>query len=89
MTREYIVIECRAWLNETGAGFHYTSDMERHDDRSMAISHGFTVAESDDFNIGTLEGGRLVAFGWMCRDFEDDDLTEVARQLGLKGRGGV
>ena len=86
MTAAYIVIQARAWMNERGYGFDYTSDLERFDDRSDAISHGFTLTDSDDFNIGTLDGDRLVAVGWMCKDFapEDSALGAAARQLGLK-----
>ena len=82
----YIVIVARAWMNETGHGFNYTSDLKRYHDRSEAIGHGFTLTDSDDFNIGTLDGDRLIAVGWMCKDFapEDSALGATARQLGLK-----
>jgi hypothetical protein len=83
---EYIVIIARAWMRESGGyGVDYTSDLRRFTRRPDAIAHGFTLGESDDFNIGTVHGSRLVAVGWMCDDFDPDDadLPDHARQLGL------
>lgn len=85
MTREYIVVICRAWMNEHGHGFDYYSDMQRFADRQAAIRHGFTLGESDDFGIGTVVGKKLTAYGWMDRDFDDASaLSEIARQLYLE-----
>ena len=82
---EYIVIIARAWMNEHGHGFDYYSDLRRFHDRGQAIAHGFSLDESDDFNVGTVRGNRLVGVGWMGDDFaaEDSDLPDHARQLGL------
>ena len=81
----YIVIVARAWMNERAYGFNYSSDLKQFTQRRAAIRHGFKLCESDDFNIGTIQGGRLVATGWMDEDFppEDDDLEAQAEQLGL------
>ena len=84
---EYIVIVSRAWMNETGFGFNHYTDGERFAERADAIRHGFTLNESDDFNVGTVENGRLVAYGWMREDFDDDEsLSVIERQLCLKAR---
>lgn len=86
---QYIVVQQRAWrdLQQGTFGVDYFSDLERFDDRSVAISHGFTVADCDDYNIGTIRNDRLIAFGWMCKDFEKDDhdeLATIAERLGLE-----
>lgn len=82
---EYIVIVCRAWMNEGGFGFNYSWDLRRFSARTVAIKHGFEAVGCDDFNIGTLRGKTLVAFGWMDRDYENEenDLSEIAQPLGL------
>lgn len=82
---EYVVVHQRAWMNEHGYGINYLSDLVRWSSRRQAIVYGFSQADSDDFNVATLRGGKLVAFGWMDKDFapEDTELYEIARQLSL------
>ncbi len=88
---EYIVIVQQAWMNDSGWGVNFNSDMVRFERRADAIKHGFAAEEHDDFNIGTLRNGRLVAFAWMDKDFGvvdgephgGYDLAAIARELGL------
>lgn len=91
---EYIVVLQRAWMNDSGHGVNYSSDLARFPNRAAAIRHGFGSGESDDFNIATVKGGAIVAFGWMDKDFGDDedgephggyDLVEIARAIYLRG----
>jgi hypothetical protein len=71
----------------------WSSDLRRFSRRRDAIQHGFNTSESDDFNIGTLHKGRLIALGWMDDDFgvvqgEDNggyDIDEISRALCLGG----
>lgn len=51
----------------------YRSDGKTFADRTKAISHGWRVLDHDDFNIGTLVAGQLVAFGWGDKDFGTDE----------------
>lgn len=91
--REYIVITQHVWLNELGHGVDYLWDGLRFTGRQHALDHGYRVFGHDDFNIGTLVDGRLVAFGFGMRDFGPDragdphggyDLAEIARHIGVK-----
>lgn len=65
----------------------YAFDGERFDDRKRAISHGFTLGRSDDFNIGVLERGRLVSVDWMEKPVDTDPsiVQGIAEQVGLRG----
>mgnify|MGYP007050488968 CR=1 FL=1 len=64
----------------------YTSNLERFPTRELAISHGFTLGRSDDFNVAELVDGKLASFWWMNRKFEEGvhDLNEIAEQLGIE-----
>ncbi len=57
MSKSYIVIIRRAWCNEGGHGIEYSSDLIHYENRDGAISNGFRTVDSDDFNIGVIEGG--------------------------------
>lgn len=65
MSKSYIVIIQRAWCNEGGHGIEYSSDLIHYETRNGAISHGFQSVDSDDFNVGVIEGGTLISFDWM------------------------
>jgi hypothetical protein len=62
---------------------HYIWDGETCESRGFAISRGFTAFECDDFNVGRIEDGRLVWFGWMDEQHPVEDYAEVAAALGL------
>ena len=59
--------------------FTFASYWERGD----AISHGFIEFGHDDFNVGKLERGRLVWWGWMDEEHPSEDRAEVALALGM------
>jgi hypothetical protein len=63
----------------------YNWDGKAFDSRESAISHGFKIRDSDDFNIGILKSGRLEDFCWMENSLceERDVLSEIARQIGV------
>lgn len=50
-----------------------------------AISAGFERFGSDDFNVGRIESGRLVWWGWMDKEDRDQDRVEIAEALSLDG----
>lgn len=89
----YIVIHQRVWMGEHGHGVSFSSDLDQFEDRVEALCHGWDQADSDDFNIGTLNAtGSLVAFGFGDTDFGPDeygdphggyDLAEIATELGI------
>ncbi|WP_227136705.1 antitoxin [Kosakonia radicincitans] len=86
---KFIVIQQRLWCNESGYGIEYSSDLEEFEDRKAAIRHGFKIAESDDFNIGVIEDGRLVSFDWMEKPVggeceTPETMAEIAEAIGLE-----
>jgi hypothetical protein len=50
----------------------YGFDGEMFADRREAITHGFDIRGSDDFNIGVLRGGKLVSLDWMDDPVDTD-----------------
>lgn len=93
MTRTYVVIRPRAWMNETGSGVHYYSDGVQCPSLAYARQLGVIVFGDDDFNIGIVEGRqRLVDVTWMGKPLEgiEDDMAahresvaRIAREIGL------
>jgi hypothetical protein len=82
----YLVVATRIVGNPADWSHSYSSDLELFDDRQAAIDHGIEDLGHDDFNIATIRGGRIVAFGFDMEDFaagDCDDLTEIERQLCL------
>ncbi|WP_233470836.1 antitoxin [Raoultella ornithinolytica] len=75
MSKSYIVILQYLWCNETGGGIEYTSDCVKFDKRDKAIRHGFKLRESDDFNIGVIEAGKLISFDWMDKPVGESEDT--------------
>jgi hypothetical protein len=85
-SHRYIVITSQIVGPPADWSTAYSSDMILHDRREVAIGHGLETLGHDDFCIGTVDAGRLVAYGFGLDDFppEDrDDLDVIARQLGL------
>ena len=82
----YIVVCQQAWCNETGVGIHFGWDREEFATRKAAIRHGFDIRDSDDFNIGVVQGKRLVSFDWMDRPVgeRDETMAEIAKALDLE-----
>lgn len=82
----YIVLCGQAWMNEHGSGINYDWDRRTFGTRRAAIDHGFTLGRSDDFNIGTVVGGKLAAIGWMEKDHDTaaDRLAEISKELYIE-----
>lgn len=81
----YLPIACTAWMNHDGSGVHYQA-LAKSTSHTFAMHQGFAHAGSDDFNIGVLRKGHLVALLWMRRVVDDDPavLAGIAEQLGLE-----
>ncbi|MCW2477703.1 antitoxin [Candidatus Symbiopectobacterium sp. NZEC135] len=84
--KKYIVIHQRLWCNESGHGIQYSSDIEEFSTRNEAISSGFKITESDDFNIGVIENGLLVSFDWMEKSLGEtqETMDKIAEEIGLE-----
>jgi hypothetical protein len=63
----------------------YGFDGTQFHDRDSAIGHGFTLRRSDDFNVGVVDGGKLVSLDWMQEPVDTDPalLAKIAQQIGL------
>lgn len=87
MSKTFIVIQQHLWCNEKGHGIEYTTDSIESDDRDNAIKRGLKMQGSDDFNIGVIDGGRLVSFDWMDKPVGEsaETLAEIAEAIGYEG----
>jgi hypothetical protein len=76
----YVVAIGHAWMNPTGFGIDYERGNETHERLGDAISEGFGLVESDDFNIAVLRGGEVKALLWMdeVTDDEPEFLATIA-----------
>lgn len=84
--REYIAI-CPSIVGNMEHGFETVHgwDGARFPNWEAAKSHGFELRDSDDFNIGVLEGDTLVDYLWMDQPMNDPEgMAEVAAQHGFK-----
>jgi hypothetical protein len=70
----------------SGYGTEYTSDLRKFGRKSEAVSHGFTLGRSDDFNLGFVRGGRLESMWWMDKRVRNDaeTLARIGREIGLE-----
>lgn len=85
---QYIVI-CQQIVGGDRQPFvtEYSHDGRRFPSRDAAISHGFTLGRSDDFNIGVLDAGQLVSFDWMDKKVVEsapERLRHIAEQIYLR-----
>jgi len=69
--------------NET-VDFHlaFSWDSELHTYQQDAIDAGLRKLGHDDFNIGYVEDGCLLWFGWMRDQFPEEDYVNAAKQFG-------
>lgn len=83
MKTRYIVILANV-VGSSSFETVYSSDGREFETRDAAISHGFTLGRSDDFNIGALSDGRLTSLDWMEKpvDASPEVLARVVKSLG-------
>jgi hypothetical protein len=53
--------------------------------KAQAITNGFRLAESDDFNVGVVKAGRLVSLWWMDKWIGETEVSlgEIGQECGL------
>jgi hypothetical protein len=60
---------------------NWTHDYSRHGEqfpsRRQALVDGYGGLDHDDFNIATIENGRVVAFGFGMDDFAPEDCDNL------------
>jgi hypothetical protein len=64
----------------------YWTDYARFGFLPDAVKRGFELRDSDDFNIGVIEYGKLVRVDWMDKtvvEQDPDELAAISAQLGL------
>ena len=83
---QYIAILARAWCNDSGCGIEYSSSLQKHASRAEAIDEGYETCDSDDFNVGVIEDGKLVYLDWMEEVVESDpeQMAEISEQICLE-----
>lgn len=88
MADTYVTLVSQAVGNERdGFSFAANWDHKQFDTKAKAVANGFRWVDCDDFNVGVVRKGRLVEVWWMDKliDETDDNLREMAAQVGLKG----
>ena len=82
---KFIVILAHALCSNGNIGIDHSTDGRKFDTSAEAIKHGFTLGRSDDFNIGEVDGGKLMAVYWMDKrlDEKPEDLAEIEKDLCL------
>jgi hypothetical protein len=83
---EYIVIRAQiVGDQERGYDTAYNWDGRRCPTAQEAIDFGWRLLDHDDFNIGHVQGERLMWFGWMHEEHRTtaEELAEIAGQIGL------
>lgn len=83
---QYIAILARAWCNDSGCGIEYSSSLQKHYTRHEAIEEGYETCDSDDFNVGVIEDGKLVSLDWMDEvvESEPEQMDEISEQIFLE-----
>jgi hypothetical protein len=82
VTATHIVIVRRITSTDPAVGCDTALDGTHHPTADAAITAGFTACRCDDFNVGRVQDGRLVWFGWMDHEIPTDRYR-VAHQIGL------
>jgi hypothetical protein len=84
---KYIVITSQLVGNEVSMDIEHYWDGRDFSDRGQAISHGFRLRGSDDFNIGMInKAGGLHSIWWMNERLHEppETLRDIGKEIGLK-----
>lgn len=66
-------------------GIVYNFDHEYFATKKQAIKHGFKIRESDDFNVATVEGGKVTSLFWMDEEQKDAEaIAAINEQHGFR-----
>jgi hypothetical protein len=63
--------------NPADWSYDYSRHGEQFADRQRAIRDGWRQLGHDDFNIATIDGGKVVAFGFDMDDFKPEDCDDL------------
>lgn len=55
----------------------YTNHGQQLTTRAAANRAGWKALDHDDFNIATIEDGKVIAFGWGMDDFSSEDCDDL------------
>lgn len=71
---------------ETGFEVAHHWDGRYFADKAAAISNGFSIRDSDDFNVGVIEKGALASMWWMDHQIDEtpESLREIAAECGIR-----
>jgi hypothetical protein len=86
MATEYITLIGSVVGNDRdGFKVVHSWDGHRFADKAEAVSNGFRLAESDDFNVGVVEKGKLASVWWMDEQINEppEELAAIAEEIGL------
>jgi hypothetical protein len=73
MAEVYIVLTAQVeGTPETGYDIYHYWDGSHFTDKALAVSHGFEIRESDDFNIGVVVKGKLASVWWMDEQIDEE-----------------
>lgn len=78
----WVFLICRIVGNAREYEFLYSWNGEYYAAKERAIAAGCLEAESDDFNVGYVDKGKLTWFGWMDEKHPVEDYAAVADQCG-------
>ena len=81
---KFIVI-CAQVAGSGPSSTEYYWDGRKFSRYSDAVSHGFEIRDSADFNIAGIRNGRITELMWVGGQFDNDEgtLMKISRQIGL------
>ncbi len=87
-TGMWITITSHAVGNDRdGFRVAYDWDHRQFSHKADAVSNGFELTGSDDFNVGFVRNGRLESLWWMDKNLSEDKATldGIGREIVLDG----
>lgn len=83
----HIVIIASAFCSPNGPiGVSYSWDGKCHAKLEDAITDGYHIRDSDDFNIGRVVSGKLIELTWMGKKLDEpkSQLRKIGAEIGLE-----
>ena len=87
MTVRYVTLCAQVVGNERdGYEIAHNWDGRYFADKAAAVSNGFSIRESDDFNVGVVRDGTLESLWWMDVQIDEtpESLREIAAECGIR-----
>jgi hypothetical protein len=82
MTSYIVIVQSIVGGDEREMSTVYNWDGRHHLSIDAAVDAGWKTFDHDDFNVGRVEDGKLVWFGWEHEEMPDHDLAEITRHIG-------